>query len=621
MTSVQAIVSIVIGLAFSLACVGWGVVLLRILPGASSTGGEGMRTVIGFLLGFYVYGAMLTFLALAESLSALFVAVLTAIGVVAFVALQPERLGLLAIGRSGLTAWKEASPTEKLLGILVVSLAVGFAASAWVRPPIGDAEAFYFSYAQLIASTGRLLPMPGYEAFSSIGLPAELQFAGLIALAGTPAAKVIIWPVALASALLLIRITTLCGGGLFARLIVAAILFTSTTFTHYIVDGKVDLVAAAFGMAALTLALNQWTVKHLPGCALIGFFAGAAAVAKFSYLVSLGPSLACVLLWRCHDGRFSTASEAWRETLRVFLLTGICAAIAWIPQLLKNAVLFEAPLAPFLGSPEDSYLEQVWFSPEVTLRIILSYPLALVFGRYPMQGGGLSFIMIAFAPLVLLAFKPRFRRGSLLAVITAAALAGTITWMILRPSIIAPRYILASLMLFIPIVACSAERVWNSWRTPTSLRLGMFLTVALACAASAWHLLPVPRAAALLLFGRLPPCSLASDYCKPLRVLNTVALPGDRVFFASHYSYWLQPELLRRRDTTAESDGVAASKNPVEELRKLGFCYFVADKSSHQNLVASVVPKLRATGAECVVESETVSVWRIPASSIGAPSN
>jgi len=287
----------------------------------------------------------------------------------------------------------------------------------------------------------------------------------------------------------------------------------------------------------------------------------------------------------------------------------------------KNAILFGAPLAPFLGGGKDSYLEQVWFSPEVTLRIILSYPFALVFGRYPMQGGGLSVIMAAFAPLVFLAFKPRFGRGSLLLVVTAAALAGTIAWMLLRPSVIAPRYILATLMLFVPIVACSAERIWSSSQTPTLLRLGMFLTVASACAASAWHLIPVPKAATLLLMGRMPPCLLASDYCKPLCALNAVAMPDSRIFFSSFYSYWLQPKFLQRRETTAEIERVAGSENPVQELRKLGFSYFVADKTSHQNLVGKVIPQLRAAGSECVAESESVSVWRIPVSSAGVHSN
>lgn len=591
--------------------------MLRVVPGDETIEGSGIRLALAFLLGLFVSGAILTFLALLGWLRAPAVGAVMLVGIGALTALVPERAGLTALWRSGLAAWREADLLEKLIAVAVSILALGFALSAWVRPPIGDAEAFYLVYAQLIAATGRLVPMPGYDAFSSIGLPGELHFAGLITLGGTPAAKLIVWPVAIAAAALLVRITASCGGSRFACLLAVAFLFTSTTFTHYIVDGKVDLVAAAFGLAAVTLSLEQWTKPIMPSWALLGFFAGAACVAKFSYLISLGPALACILLMRIHDGRFPTPAVAWRETLRVFLLTGLCAALAWIPQMVKNAVLFGAPLAPFLGGPKDNWLQQVWFSPEVTLRIVLSYPLALVFGRYPMQGGGLSVLLIAFAPLVLLLPKARFWVNSRLCLVTLAGLAGTVAWVVLRPSIIAPRYILATLLLFVPLIACASEHVWASARTSRLLRWGIFLTVAAACAAAAWHLLPVPRAAALLLAGRLPPCLLASGYCQPLRVLNAAAAPGDRVFLTTHYTYWLRPDLLQLRDDAIDRNMLKTSDQPLQTMRQLGFRYFVADAASDQMMVGRLTAELEAGGVDCIARSESVSVWHLPDISTG----
>jgi len=436
-------------LAFSLSCWGAGRPALRLI--GVRHGGTGLRIATEFLLGLSIVGAGLTVLGLLGLLRPGPVLAMLVTGALGLWPMAGERHRAVADLTAGFDRLRTAGPAGQSLALLTLLLVLGYGAAALVRPPMGDAEAFYLVYPKIMAATGLLEPMPGpYHAFSTIGLPLELHYAALMTLAGTPAAKLVIWPVGLACAVLLMEIVGACGGGWLARTLAATMLFTSQTFTLYLTDGKVDNVAAALGLAACAWVLGSRAGPLGRDGLLIGFLAGAAAVAKFTYVPTLGLTMVILVMWRIHVG-IPDRSDAWRETLRTGAAGAVAASVAWFPQLLKNAVLFGAPLAPFLGTGQDNWLEQVWFSAADTRYIVLTYPLALVFGRYPMQGGGLSLLILAFAPLV--CFMARPRTISPLVAVTSAAVAGTVVWVVLRPSVIAPRYFLTTLLLFVPLVA------------------------------------------------------------------------------------------------------------------------------------------------------------------------
>jgi len=58
----------------------------------------------------------------------------------------------------------------------------------------GDGAAFYMVLGKIIAYSHRLVPMPGYERFTMIGLQGELHFAALMVLHSPEAAKLFSWP-------------------------------------------------------------------------------------------------------------------------------------------------------------------------------------------------------------------------------------------------------------------------------------------------------------------------------------------------------------------------------------------------------------------------------------------
>ena len=532
-----------------------------------------------FLGGMALINAGLTVLGLTGGIKPLPLALLLATGIPGLWLSRAQAAMLVRRTGSALNSWRREPRWMAILVALLVLLMLGFGLAALARGPEGDAEAFYLVYPKIIAATGWLAPLPGpFHDFSAIGLPAELHFAALMALADAHAAKLLVWPVATAALALLIGIVAACGGGRLAQVLTAAILLSSTTFNHYIFDGKVDLFAAAFGLAALywLLAADGKTAPR--ESFLAGVFAGLATTAKFSYLPALGVAMLVLML-----------ALAQRPRARSFLIQGAWiasgAVLGWLPQLLKNGVLFGAPLAPFVGLPMEegqNWLRQVWFSPETTRHIVLTYPLALVLGRYPMQGGGLSLLLLAFAPLALL--RPRRAWWSnRLSAVTLAAVAATAVWVILRPSVIAPRYILAPLLLIVPVVALAAE---SAWTRPGSrlLGAGMLATVLAALTASAWHLLPVPGGVATQVRQGQSACTLASESCPALLELAQSAPLGQRVFLASYYVYWLRPDQLQCRDSYAEQRRIVLAEDPVSLLRQRGFSLVVVDHASFSRL-------------------------------------
>ena len=130
--------------------------------------------------------------------------------------------------------------------------------------------------------------------------------------------------------------------------------------------------------------------------------------------------------------------------------------IALLPHLIKNGLLFNNPLAPF-GTDLMNLLNQDWFGPATTRRVLLTYPLALTFGDYWGQLGNLSPLILGFLPLAIFLPRPRNPVTSPLIVLTLAALVGVLAWITIRPSMLLPRYMLATLLLFVLLPARAAE--------------------------------------------------------------------------------------------------------------------------------------------------------------------
>lgn len=604
--------------AHALACVGagravqWALGRLGPARPATQTSDAWVDLATQFLAGLMAFNAVFTVLGLMGQLRPVPVGVALALGWLALFLSRPRLAPAQAMLRDAWdSVWRLNWPMRGLAAVVVLFF-LCLALAALTMPPTGDAEAFYLAYAQIMASSGVLEPMRGtYEPFSSIGLPAELHYAVLMRWQGTAAAKFFVWPVALACGVFLSGIVRRCGGGLVARWMAWTILISSSSFTLYVFDGKVDLFGAAFGLAALYWLLSDTPANGRTGAlAWAGLMAGSATVAKFSYVLSLGVAMLVLLMWQ-HRGQERAYDT--RGLLRTGLVLGAWAALAWLPQCLKNGVLYGAPLAPFLGMGEaGAWLNQVWHSPEVTREILLTYPYALVFGDYPMQGGGVSLLLLGLPALTWFVRRRRASDEPLLdspvIAVTLAALLSTLAWALIRPSVLAPRYILATLLLFAPLASLTAEAALADRRW--WLRLGALGLLALALYFTVSKVRSGPHNLYLLLTHRAERCLKASESCKPLSALATEGQPGERVFLAAYYGYWLRPDQLQCQASRAEKESVRKANDVLAALQAGGFRYIVVERDSHGELLGRLLQA--QAPVHHVVEYGNVVVYRVP---------
>lgn len=505
------------------------------------------------------------------------------------VLLWRKRAGLLAPVGTSIAGIRNLSWYWQGLGLLIVVLFLNFGVKAIVSPPLGDAETFYMVLPKIMAASRRLVPQPNYYAFTQIGLSGEMHYAALMSIASPPAAKLFTWFTALALAGMLIGLNAEVGNSGIGKIVSLALLFSSTTVTSYIFDGKVDIFGAAFGLAAYYWALRT---ENTPGRApylLAGLFTGFAIIAKFSNATTVVPGVLILIIWN-NLGRQADLKERYAGLAKGLTVFGLMTLCAMIPHFIKNYALFGEPFAPFLflRSGGERWAEQVWFSKETTKYIVMTYPIALLYGQYPMQGGNISVLALAFAPLFLVLPK-RDELGALRSRrILIAALAGVILWIIARPSVMSPRYIMATLLLFIPVVASGVERLFsNESGRFTLLRPAAFLSMPILLIA----MIPYHDQVISLNTFRQFVAHLVSnqtDYPPDMRLetVNRHALPGERVFFAGYYGYSLSPEALQCLNGPKDwffhpVKQPSTDKFNWSNLYDSGFNYLLLDKGTH----------------------------------------
>ena len=396
---------------YTIACFGAGALVLRVLsvpPASRKTFSAGTELATAFILGQGVLASLWLLLALAHRFSPIIVILGTAVCVLISAVLLLPRFGDFT--KQVRSVWSELRADTwawQVVGILTLLLCLAWVTSLG-RPIIGDASAFYMALPKVIAASHRLVPLPGYEAFTSIGLQGELHYAALMELGSPDAAQLFAWPTIVAGAAMLLALGRQVGLGRRGQWITLTILFTSSAVYMLSGDGKTDLFAAAFGLAAYYWILQIRCGSQRLASWLTGLFCGFAIVAKFSYIPVMASGMALLLIWEFRENLLD--SDQRKKNITAFLTVGfqIFAGllIAITPHLIQNALLYHNPIAPF-GTGNVS---ETWFGPITTHRLLLTYPLALTFGSYWAQYGDLSPLLLAFLPLALL--LPRGRGGS-----------------------------------------------------------------------------------------------------------------------------------------------------------------------------------------------------------------
>jgi hypothetical protein len=575
----------VVLIGYSAACLGSGLLVwnalsqtTRRLDGISA----GTILATAFILGEGILACLWLFLALGGLFSFRVVAPLSFIFAVG--GLYIGRRILLDFKRQAVSIWHNLrSDTwgwQFIAGLTIFLCLMWFTSLG--RPLNGDGPAFYFAFAKIVASSHYLIHLPGYEGFTNIGLLGELHFAALMLLRSPEAAKLFSWPTIIAAGIMLASLGRVVGMGRRGQWLTLSILFSSSAVVWLSGDGKTDLFGVALGLAAYYWAA-QIRFNRIPlTLFLTGLFSGFAFVAKLSYIPVIVPGIILLALWGYME-EFKGKDE-WRPFLKSFMvgsliiLTGLIIAI--VPHLIKNGVLFHNPISPF-GSGGIGWLDQNFFGKEVTRRIVLTYPLALTYGSYWAQYGNLSPLILAFLPLAFFLPRPNSFLSSPLAVVTLAAVAGLAVWLFLDPSVLAPRYILATLLLLALLPARAAEHISLADFRPRILDFGVTVLNSITLIAFGLSFLGVvffPDSTKLSLVDSLSECSRDGIYCSAINRINKVAKPGERVFLVSYQHYWFRGDLLQCLSSANEMNFSANGDDLWLELYKKGFSFLFIDK-------------------------------------------
>ncbi len=458
-------------------------------------------------------------------------------------------------------------------------------------PVIGDGDAFYMAVAKVMAAAQKIVPLLGYENMGALPLLGEMHFAALMSLGSYQAGLLFVWLTSISIAVFMVGLGKKMGIGLQGKIILLAMLSTTTSFSLLIGDGKTDLFGAAMGLAALYWAV-EGTDKIAFNGLMVGLFAGFSCAAKISYLGSLLPALFLLSVGECYYAEDGNRAKVFGEKIgKMFLWMSGGFIFAYFPQLVKNEVLLQAPFAPFLNYPQSKeILSQTWFATQTIKRIVLTYPFALVYGNYWGQYGNLSPLVLAFFPLTLLYLKMDMRqlRRSSVNRVTVAAILVMGLWVAAYPSALAPRYFLASLLLFCLPVAYATERMLENRTCSRGLKRVVTICILIGLLLTAYlDRVVVFNTAYDFQKGRVVYADFNPVY-QALSRVNAEARSGERLFLATYSHFQLRNDLLQCASTFEEQRKVEKILLMEERWAYVyyqGFHYVIVDKATHARLL------------------------------------
>ena len=476
--------------------------------------------------------------------------------------------------------WESWLPKHRMTYVLMFAVALlsAMLATAALTYPGTDALAYYMAQPKLMAATGHYTPLPGYLEIGFTAMPAtaEMPYAAMYALGGDAiglvASKLSMWPVFLAVLLLLWRCARGIGLSVDAAWMFIACGATSTAVTLVAWDGKTDLIGLMYALGAVLWIPGLLSSKpDRRQCWLFGFLSACAIVAKLSYALIL-PFLLGVPL-------FFLWCKQRTILFRVLAIAGLAAcftlALGW---WVKNYSLFGDPFAPVLTLRENTprfNLVQAFFSADSTRWMLTTYPLALTFGLYPMQHGGISPLWLMLVPALWM--RPwQSETGRKALFLGLGGIAGVLAWVLLRPSVIFPRYFLPALLLPCLFLVAGYER-WLSerraWAAVALVAALALLTLHLEYVGTVYRYITLPFVSTLRgVIGTTPVLDRAKRLASDPR-------PNVKVLLLSYSSEFLPGRMLT---SFLPGRSIKENENVLEWALRKKVDYIVYDPITHK---------------------------------------
>jgi hypothetical protein len=424
-----------------------------------------------------------------------------------------------------------------------------------------DSSAYYFSMAKLLSGSRKFSVLGGYEWFMPVGMSSILHYAALMSLGSEWGSKLFVLPVCLAGAIVLSAIAGTVGVDKRGKWLVLAMYFSSTVISLSVRQGKDDIFGATLGISAFFFIMQTDNVSVLWRYCIAGVLAGFAIVAKISYLPLIIPcSMLFILLWENQSG---DRKNIILKNISIFF-AGL--SLPLLLHIVKNYVLIGEPLAPFFylkGDPGFGPMVGEYYSVNTTIKIILTYPLQLVYGRHSQQAGQISLLLVAFLPLGLLLKKADNLCRKKIFTITLTGMAGIVIWLLLRPTVFAPRYILYTLLLLMPLSAKFAECVYQDKTIPSFLKSAI---TAFCILYLILNINTVMKRSYIreYLADKGSEYNMEGSLTQAAAKLNKIAEPGTRILSLNYYPYWYRSDLLQCMSSGYELRKIYGYNNEVQ---------------------------------------------------------
>ena len=195
--------------------------------------------------------------------------------------------------------------------------------------------------------------------------------------------------------------------------------------------------------------------------------------------------------------------------------------------------------------------------------------------------------MLAFLPLSFLLDRPRRILASPLVQLTLSALVGIIVWLFINPSILAPRFLLATLFMFVPVLAKGAETVMDQSRTRL-LAVGTYVALFAALSFSLVTVGVYSSQAVKYVSGVEGACEYERASCRAMSALSQDADLGDRIFRAEAHTIWLRADLMQCLSERAELGATLDAPTTEDRwayLVERGFRYIAINPSSYAEFI------------------------------------
>ena len=409
-----------------------------------------------------------------------------------------------------------------------------------------------------------------------------IMYSALIQLAGDQAARLYSWLNGTILLLLGLALAETLGLSRRARLLVPALMLSSTALLDLMGDGKVDLASAAPALAAVYLLAascrSYWPKERW----LIGFLAGQAIVDR-PFNAFILPALIGAFLWQLAPRSPAAGPAPWRpQSVMLHMAAG---AIPWMLfHLAANWAVLGEPFAfvkDVIGAVPTRWQ---WAMPAGQVWLFrMLYPVVVSLYNTPQSLGTISPAVLAFLPML---FHPGSRsafRGSrpLLALVFAAAitLAG---WVLLTFVVFEIRYVLVLwIVLFLPLAVwidaslSGDDAVLRSGTRAFLVILWIFLLLRLIFITVDTYSPVDPQGSAH--------CE-GLTICDSLAPVNDQAPSGERVLTLTAYRYYLRADLFACSTTHAEYASLRSlTGGPMEEfwreVYREGYGYIAAESN------------------------------------------